>query len=89
MPFFESIHDGKKFLIVNLIVNLGRREFTKMDVDRMKKIVFPCVGVQCLMKNLKCLFPRQKISQDLHVSRLGSCEKNLQRLEGIFCFNSP
>jgi hypothetical protein len=40
MPFFERIHDGRKFLIMNLIVNLGRRELTKMEVDRMKKIIF-------------------------------------------------
>ncbi len=44
MPFLKNIHDGKKFLIMNLIVNLGRREFTKMEVDMMKKIVFSMCG---------------------------------------------
>jgi hypothetical protein len=40
MPFLKSIHDGKKFLIMNFIVNLGKRELTKIEVDRMKKIIF-------------------------------------------------
>jgi hypothetical protein len=35
MPFLENIHDGKKFLIMNLIVNFGRKE-----VDMMKKDCF-------------------------------------------------
>jgi hypothetical protein len=40
MPFLENIHDGKKFLIMNLIVNFGRKELTKMEVDMMKKDCF-------------------------------------------------
>jgi hypothetical protein len=37
---FENIHDGKKFLIMNLVVNLDRKKLRIIEVDKMKKIVF-------------------------------------------------
>ncbi len=40
MTSFKNIHGGKKILIMNLIVNINRRELTKMEIDMIKKIVF-------------------------------------------------
>jgi hypothetical protein len=40
LPLLKNIHYGKKFLIMNLVVNLGRRELTKTKADKMKNIIF-------------------------------------------------
>ncbi len=40
MPLFKGIHDGYKFFIMNLVINLCKKKITKMEIDKMKKIVF-------------------------------------------------
>jgi hypothetical protein len=39
-PLLESIHDGKKFIMINFIINFSRRELTRTEVDKLKKNVF-------------------------------------------------
>jgi hypothetical protein len=40
LPLLESIDYRKKFFIMNFVINLGRKELTKMEADKMKKIIF-------------------------------------------------
>ncbi len=39
MPFSKSIDNGKKFFIMNLVVNLNMKKLMSMETDRMKKII--------------------------------------------------
>jgi hypothetical protein len=54
-PLLKGIHDGKKFFITNLIINLHKKKLTKTKVDRMKKIVFSKLlkhGIYCKVRNI-------------------------------------
>jgi hypothetical protein len=77
------------FLIMNLVINLYRKKLIRMEIDKVKKIVFSklweydtyCkIGSVCLQNKR---FGRVCLNKEW-----GNCEKNLQRLKFIFNFNS-
>jgi len=37
---FKSIHDGQKFVVMNLMVDFNKGKLMKMKVDRMENIIF-------------------------------------------------
>jgi hypothetical protein len=39
MPLFKGIPDGYNFFIMNLVINLRKKKLTKMEIDKMKKIL--------------------------------------------------
>jgi len=39
-PFLKYIHDGQKFFLMNLVVNIDRKKITRMETNWMKKIIF-------------------------------------------------
>jgi ribosomal protein S3AE len=41
MSFFEGMHDKKKFIIMIFIIYFSRRKITRMEIDKMKKVIFP------------------------------------------------
>jgi hypothetical protein len=38
MPLLKGIHDGQKFFVINLIVNIDKKILTRMETNCMKKI---------------------------------------------------
>jgi len=39
-PFLKAIHNGYKFFIMNIVINLCRKKLMKVEADMIKKIVF-------------------------------------------------
>ncbi len=89
MPLLNNINDGQKFFVMNLIIDFNKGKFMKAKVDMMKKIVYSKLwkcDTYCKIRNI-CLqdkwFGKVYMNQ-----KWGSCDKNLQRLEGVVNFNS-
>ncbi len=39
MPFWKNIDNGKKFFIMNLVVNLNMKKLMRMETNMTKKII--------------------------------------------------
>jgi len=56
-PFLKNIHEGKKFLIMNLVINISRRELVRTKVNCMKKLSFPsCDNMMFNVKSKAFIF---------------------------------
>jgi hypothetical protein len=52
MPLLKAIHNGCKFFIMNLVINLHRKKITRTKVDRIKKIISPsCEKMTLILKS--------------------------------------
>jgi hypothetical protein len=40
MPLLKDIHDDYFFIIMSLVINVCRKKLTKMEANKMKKIIF-------------------------------------------------
>jgi hypothetical protein len=40
MPLLKGIYNGQKLFVMNLIINLDKKKFTKMETNCLKKIIY-------------------------------------------------
>jgi hypothetical protein len=80
---------AKSYFIMKLIINLRGRKFTRIEIDRMKKIVFSKLWKCGAYGKVKSIHLQDKRFGKVYMNqKWGSCERNLQRLKSIINFNS-
>ncbi len=83
----KIIHNGLKFFIMNLVINLHMRKHTRVETNKMKKIIFSKLwehNTYCKVKSIH--FQNKRVCKN---QGRGNHERSFQRLKGIISFNSP
>jgi hypothetical protein len=66
------------------------KKLTKIEADRMKKIIFSKLLEHGTYYKVKNIYLSNKRFRRVYMNQeWGNCERSLQRLKGIFSFNSP
>jgi len=89
MPFFKGIHNGYKFFIMNIVINMHKKKITRMEIDKMKKIVLFKLwhhNTYCKVRNV--CFQDKRFGRVYMNQKWGSHERSFQILKGIISFNS-
>jgi hypothetical protein len=60
MPLLQSIHNGYKFFIMNLVINFRKKKLRRTKVERMKMIVFSSYESITLITKLKVFISKTK-----------------------------
>jgi hypothetical protein len=85
---FKSIHNGYKFFIMNLIINLCKIYKNKSQEDE-EDCPFKLWEYNTNYKVISVCFLNKRFGRVYVNQSWDSCEKNLQNLKGINNFNSP